>query len=403
MFMRAPPRPELNYTSLMLRARAPATERQRATDPILVAMEEMRKARLDSRGIPDQVRVPLLAREGFPFWVQWVYDRVRNHWDAVVVITGPEGSGKSSLALRLAVALDPTFTVERLCYTALDVMTMFKTLKPGQAFIFDESARALMGTDTHAPEQKALVQALMLVRERNLVTIMCIPRLQELAKSMRSRRSTMWMHVVRRGTALIHLRDDRLNYDEDPKSTGFIRNGEAPLLEWQQFPENSKLWQAYLAYKHMKLNEYLEETEALLEKGSGRGRKGKPSSSEPADEDPQAGERVMADAKKKGGRQPGEPLKVYNARRQRALRLRKTGAGPLDGPPPKVPGLFDDIHPDGQTAAAPSEQRPSAVMTKDGVRFVNRPSWCLNSLHQHTQDETEESAPDDAEDPEGER
>jgi len=234
--------------------------------PNLTALNEGILSRVRARGIPDTI-VPLRPEEGFAHWVEWIQRRIADHWDCVVVITAPEGGGKSTLALQMAYAIDPTFGVSnRLCYTALDVMRRFEDTEAGKVIVFDESARALLGTDTFSKEQKALVQALMLVREKGLITILCIPRIEELAKSMRMRRAILWIHVYRRGKGLVHIRDDRLRYRPDPNDIGFARDPRAPLLTFGPYPEDSPEWREYLSVKGLKLREYLAETRALLEK-----------------------------------------------------------------------------------------------------------------------------------------
>jgi len=238
--------------------------------PNLTALNEGILSRVRARGIPETI-IPLRPEEGFDYWVAWIRKRIVDKWDAVLIVSGPEGCGKSTLALQLAYAIDGTFNLkDRLCYTASDVIQCFKTVDSGKAAIFDESARALLGTDTFSKEQKALVQALMLIREKGLVTILCIPRVEELAKSMRTRRATLWIHVYRRGKGLVHVRDDRLRYHPDPNDFGFARDPKAPLLTFNAYPEDSSEWREYLAVKKTKLDEYLEETSLLLQRRTKR-------------------------------------------------------------------------------------------------------------------------------------
>ena len=234
------------------------------------ALNEGILSRVRARGIPDTI-VPLRPEEGFAHWVAWIKRRIAEHWDCVLVITGPEGTGKSTLALKLAYAIDPTYNLkERLCYTATDVMKCFETVDSGKVAVFDESARALLATDTFSREQKALVQALQLIREKGLITVLCLPRLEELAKSMRSRRATLWIHLPRRGIGIIHVRDDRLRYRQDPNDNGFSRSPQAPMLRFEPYAPDSPQWMEYLAVKQLKLAEYLTETRELLEGRGGR-------------------------------------------------------------------------------------------------------------------------------------
>jgi hypothetical protein len=236
--------------------------------PLMRATEFGRRVRVESRGIPEY-HPPLFPEEGFEYLMAVLRLRIKEHWDAVIVIDGPEGVGKSSLALRISGALDPTFTVSRICYTGADVMARFRDTLPGQVVLFDESARDLLGANSQTPEAKALAQALMLIRERGLVTILCIPRIHELAPSMRARRATYWLHCERRGLARVHRRSDNLVYKPDPRDLGFRLDPRAPMLTWKAYPAKSKLWQAYLRVKQSHLSEYLDETAMLLARRRG--------------------------------------------------------------------------------------------------------------------------------------
>jgi hypothetical protein len=244
-------------------ARNFARENPMPDTPLARATDFGRRVRVLARGVPER-HPPLFPEEGFEYLMAVIRLRIKEHWDAVIVIDGPEGVGKSSLALRISAAIDPTFNVTRICYTGSNVMDRFRDTQPGRVVLFDESARDLLGANAATPEAKALAQALMLIREKGLVTILCIPRIHELAPSMRARRATFWLHCERRGLARVHRRSDNLVYKPDPRDLGFRLDPRAPLLTWKALPAKSKLWRAYLNVKGQHLNEYLDETAALL-------------------------------------------------------------------------------------------------------------------------------------------
>jgi hypothetical protein len=202
-------------------------------------------------------------------------------------------SGKSTMCLRLAQAFEPGFDVSRLCYSASDLLEAYETVQPGQSVIFDESVRGLQAGDQSTREQKALIQALVLVREKGAILMLCVPDIFLIAKQIRQKRATLWIHVMERGVALVHERNSYLRYQPD-NTLGFTRSRSVPLLEWKPFKTTDKLWIAYQELKRRRLDEYLHETKELL---SG----------------------------KKKGPQPGETKKEYNARRQRERRERMNG------------------------------------------------------------------------------
>ena len=196
----------------------------------------------------------------------------------------------STLALRLAQSFEPGFDIKRLCYSASDLLEAYETVQPGQVVLFDESVRGLQAGDQSTREQKALIQALVLVREKGAILMLCVPDIFLIAKQIRQKRATLWLHVMERGVALIHERNSYLRYEAD-NTLGFSRSRNVPLLEWKPFKSTDKLWIAYQDLKRRRLDEYLHETKELL---SG----------------------------KKKGPQAGETKKEYNARRQRERRER---------------------------------------------------------------------------------
>jgi len=63
---------------------------------------------------------------------------IRNNRNWLCVLCGPPGTGKSFTALRLAESIDPTFSVQRVVFTAKEFLEVFPYTKPGQVIVFDE-------------------------------------------------------------------------------------------------------------------------------------------------------------------------------------------------------------------------------------------------------------------------
>jgi hypothetical protein len=263
------------------------------TDSMYQVFERGRLTRLRARGIPSWP-APMLPEEGFEYWAETLRERVRKKYDAVVLITGPVGSSKSTLALRLAQELQPNFNLNTsLCYTAAALMGAYENVKPGDVVLFDEGVRGLLAGDQMTREQKSLVQALALVREKGAILIICAPSIFLIAKQVRQGRATMWIQVLGRGIGLVHERNDRLRYVPD-QTLGFSRSAYCPYLRWAKYADNSRFWMAYQAEKLKRLDEFLADTKALLEGGKSRGAH--------------------------GGAKTGESRKEYEARRKREWR-----------------------------------------------------------------------------------
>jgi predicted kinase len=223
--------------------------------------------------------------EALGFWADWLVQRAVHHYDAVVAFTGTEGKGKSTLAMRLArLCTERAFRAKLvarsrwdpvapwLCYSARDLLEAYRLAGPGHVILYDEGVRGLFAGEQMTPEQRAIVKALALVRETNALLFICSPDIWMVAKQVRGRRAALWMHVVRRGLARVHERDERLRYLPHD-DLGLTISPRAPHVAWAPFAQNSALWRTYLATKKAKLGEFLDEAIADLE-GRRQGRKG---------------------------------------------------------------------------------------------------------------------------------
>jgi len=201
------------------------------------------------------------------FWCKWLVERTRNNFDAVVVITGDEGQGKSTIALRMALecaklqklSWEPT----EVCYSAIDLIHAYQKAKKGRPIWFDEGVRGTMAGEQMLPEQRAIVKALALVRESGAILFALYPSIWMASKQIRARRTCLWIHVVHRGLGRVHERDRRLNY-LPTDALGLTISPRAPHVAWTKFADNSKAWNTSLATKTARLQEFLHETERDL-------------------------------------------------------------------------------------------------------------------------------------------
>lgn len=225
---------------------------------------------------------PVAPEAGLHWLAERLVWRTRNGWDAVVAITGEEGVGKSTGARRLieeveAITKVPFRVTSNLCYTARDVNSAYQGAKPSECIWYDEGARGLLAGETFSPEQEALVKALMLVRETGAILIICIPDIFALAKKVRGRRASYWVHVESRGdldrpapsVARVFERDRRLKFLPS-NSLGLWVSPTCPTLTFEPFAENDTRWVAYKAVKKRKLAEFHTEVDATLSQAERR-------------------------------------------------------------------------------------------------------------------------------------
>jgi hypothetical protein len=259
---------------------------------LLQAIEIGRQVRVRARGISADP-APMLPAEGRRYWCNVLSYRTSHGWDAVVLVTGDTGDGKSTLAMRMAQEIDPSFTLAaRLCYTAAELLEIYKIIRPGQAVLFDEGVRGLLAGDQATKEQKALIQALALVREKGAILFICAPSIWNLAKQVRQNRAYMWIHVQSRGVARVHERVKRLFYTQSPE-LGFDISRLCPFLQWSKYSAQSAFFREYRTVKTQHLDQYLQETIDLLKASRSKKRSGTPTVPSPVTENVQLQERVL--------------------------------------------------------------------------------------------------------------
>jgi len=129
-----------------------------------------------------------------------VYHNVtRNDFDSFIVITGREGFGKSTIAAQIATFLDPTYNIDRCCFTAEQFEEACITAKKFQAIVFDETMGYLSSRGAMSKFNRGLIKIMSEMRSKNLFVILCIPNFFELDRYPAIHRSTGLIHVYKRG------------------------------------------------------------------------------------------------------------------------------------------------------------------------------------------------------------
>lgn len=234
-----------------------------------MARSELRWRRMTREAREGQPAVPQVPpNEGFRYWVDYLKFRVSKGYDAVVLVTGDEGTGKSTFTMRLSEALERGWDPSSLCYDPKEVLQAYRVAasRPKgtlSVIVYDEGVRGLLAGDTFTAPQRTLVQALMLVREIGAVLIICAPDIWRVAKAVRGRRATLWIHVTDRGEALVHERDVRIRYKRDD-TLGLTVSPRAPNLTWKPYPPDTAIWKRYVAIKNDRLKSYLAEATVSL-------------------------------------------------------------------------------------------------------------------------------------------
>lgn len=101
---------------------------------------------------------------------------LKSNLDRIYVIDGREGeAGKSTLAMQLAYAVDPTMNLDSVLFRASDFSNALMTFDKHKAIIFDESFRGLSSKGALSKQNKRLIQLLQECRQRNLFIFIVLP------------------------------------------------------------------------------------------------------------------------------------------------------------------------------------------------------------------------------------
>lgn len=152
----------------------------------------MRQAQYNPSGLAD------LAKQ--------IRKRLRNNYDCIGAVTGYEGTGKSNIAIQLAMMVDPKFKVDRNIVLGTDFTKIKDTivnLPQYSAIVYDEGVKQWYKGDWSSKVQRSLVKYSTVFRKENKLHLICIPHFEDLTRAFRQRRVFFWIHVLERGVAIL--------------------------------------------------------------------------------------------------------------------------------------------------------------------------------------------------------
>ena len=126
---------------------------------------------------------------------RWKEDVIKKDTDKVVLVDGRERSGKSLLTFQFARYIDPSFCIDRICFTPSDFLRAIRDAKKGQVVVFDEAFRGLSSKSSISKINKSVVQAMMECGQRNLILFIVLPTFFLLETYAATLRSNDLVHV----------------------------------------------------------------------------------------------------------------------------------------------------------------------------------------------------------------
>lgn len=146
--------------------------------------------------------------------VRDIKGRVKKNADAVLCISGFEGVGKSNLANILGYLLDPNYDLwNNVLYTPTqkELLDKLKNFQKGSVLNLDEAVKVL--EKQNWSKQTFIKKTFQVIRGRNLITFLLIPRLEDLNEYFRNWRVMLNICVIYRGLAYLQVPDPYNKFD----------------------------------------------------------------------------------------------------------------------------------------------------------------------------------------------
>jgi len=151
---------------------------------------------------------------------------VDNKFDGTLIISGIEGSGKTTVACTVARYVDPTFPgeplgdgtprrkCERIVFTFQQIIEAIDKAKPKTAIVIDEAVLSMSSQDFSTDIQKLLIKKFVTIRKKRLYIFIVIPSLFMLRKYFAIFRTRALIHCnveegYKRGTLNFYSYDTK--------------------------------------------------------------------------------------------------------------------------------------------------------------------------------------------------
>lgn len=137
------------------------------------------KARYGKDGKP-------IVKDGLKLLAEAIKKRVKNDHQVVVGIDGDTGSGKSNLAVHLALLLDPKWNIEEcFVYDVDDLRRAVRNINtPYPVLLFDEGSIILNSKNSLKKEDKGIVGLFDTLRYLHVTFIICCPNVNKINKTV---------------------------------------------------------------------------------------------------------------------------------------------------------------------------------------------------------------------------
>lgn len=114
-------------------------------------------------------------------------EAIPNKWDAVIVVHGKEGSGKTTFSTQLAIYMDNSFCLNRCVFNPDKFGNILDSAQEESSIIWDEAITGASSVKHASKVSQEIISRLTMIRRKRLKIILCLPYLWMLNKYFISR------------------------------------------------------------------------------------------------------------------------------------------------------------------------------------------------------------------------
>lgn len=127
--------------------------------------------------------------------LEFAKKKVKKDFDMIFLVDGEEGAGKSVFAQQCAGYVDPSFNIDRICFTPEQFLDVVSHCDKYQAVVYDEAITGLFSRETMTELNRSIVKVLATIRQKNLFVFIVLPCFFDLDKNIAIWRSKALFHV----------------------------------------------------------------------------------------------------------------------------------------------------------------------------------------------------------------
>lgn len=222
---------------------------------------------------PDEPLPVFDSWEGAPFHdyetqLQFMRGNLKRRKDNFAVAHGPEGVGKSTILMNIAMDLDPHFEpIERVIFTVEDLLLAIINGKEGGVLLVDEGANLFYNRDWNTVEQKELTRIQRQARILRSQWLIAMPDYEALDPYLRNHRTFTRFYCppyfdaegMTPGPAKVLWRKERFDYEAQAVTHRWtdVYDLEVPSID------EHPMWRGYESLKRRKV---VNQAQALLDR-----------------------------------------------------------------------------------------------------------------------------------------